>query len=235
MKTLWIDARERVEGTSCDFQIQLKRGTLNLTDRPRRFRVDQLRLAITVPTIQAGANDSLVVRLGSQDYTVVLSAGQKTGPELATELQTRLNGTAPGSWTVAYDSSMISMAVLCTNDFSIVGGTYAAQLMSRPYTRANLKSYLFSYVPVTGIDEVFLCCKQLASQDIEGPGGAHDTILACVVTAPFGSVQQFDMPADVWHSCPNASFQTLSFQLRDRSYKILSDFVPNVSFLLTIE
>ncbi len=65
MKTLWIDARERVEGTSCDFQIQLKRGTLNLTDRPRRFRVDQLRLAITIPTIQAGANDSLVVRLGS--------------------------------------------------------------------------------------------------------------------------------------------------------------------------
>ena len=80
MKTIWVDGRERVEGASCDFRIQLKRGTLTLTDRPRRFRVDQLRLAITVPTIQAGANDSFMVRLGSQDYTVVLSAGQKTGP-----------------------------------------------------------------------------------------------------------------------------------------------------------
>jgi hypothetical protein len=194
--------------------------------------VDQLRLAITVPTIQAGVNDSLVVRLGSQDYTVVMSAGQKTGPELATELQVRLNGTAPGSWTVAYDSSMISMAILCSNDFQLVSGTYAEQLMSRPYTRANSKSYLFSYVPVTGIDEVFLCCKQLASQDIEGPAGAHDTILACVITAPFGSVQQFDQPTDVWYECPSASFQQLSFQLRDQ---ILSDFVPNVSFLLTID
>ena len=235
MKTLWIDGRERVDGTSCDFRVQLRRGTLTLGDRPHRFRVDQLRLPISVPTIQAGVNDSLVVRLGSQDYTVVMYAGQKTGPELATELQTRLNGTAPGSWTIAYDSSMISMVILCTNDFTIVGGTYAEQLMSRPYTRANSKSYLFSYVPMLGIDEVFLCCKQLASQNIEGPGGAHDTILACVITAPFGSVQQFDMPPDVWHECPSASFQTLSFQLRDRQYKILSDFVPNVSFLLTID
>ena len=235
MRTIWVDARERVTGNSCDFQMQLKRGTLNLEDRPHRFRVDQCRLPIAVPTIQAGVNDTVVVRLGSQDYTIQLYAGQKTGLELATELQTRLNGTAPGAWTVAYDASTISLAILCTNDFTIVGGTYAAQLMSHPYSRANARSYLFSYVPVTGIDEVFLCCKQLASQHIEGPGGAHDTILACVVTAPYGSVQAFDMPPDVWHTCPNASFQTLSFQLRDRNYKLLSDFVPNVSFLLTID
>ena len=235
MKTLWVDARDRVEGTSCDFRVQLKRGTLNLTDRPHRFRVDQLRLPISVPTIQAGVNDSIVVRLGSQDYTIVLYAGQKTGPELATEIQTRLNGTAPGSWTVAYDSSMISMAILCTNDFTIVGGTYAAQLMSRPYTRANARSYLFSYVPVTGLDECFLCCKEFSSSHIEGPNGAHDTILGCVITAPFGSIQQFDAPTDVWHQCPNSSFSTLSFQLRDRNYNVLTSFVPNVSFLLTID
>ena len=234
MKTLWIDARERVQGTSCDFQMQLKRGTLDLTGRPHRFRVDQLRLPITVPTITP-ENNSLIVRVGSQNYEIQLYAGQKTGPELATELQSRLNGTAPGAWTCIYDSSLISMAVLCSNDFSIVGGTYAEQLMSRPYTRANTKSYLFAFVPVTGIDEVFLCCKQLASQHIEGPGGAHDTILACVVTAPFGSVQEFGMPPLTWHECPSASFQTLSFQLRDRNYRILSDYVPNVSFLLTID
>ena len=224
-----------MEGTSRDFRVQLRRGTLNLAERPHIFRVDQLRLPISVPTIQAGVNDSIVVRLGNQDYTIVLYAGQKTGPELATELQTRLNGTAPGSWTIAYDSSTISMAILCTNDFTIVGGTYAAQLMSRSYTRANSKSYLFSYVPVTGLDEVFLCCKEFASSNIEGPNGAHDAILGCVITAPFGSVQQFDMPPDVWHECPKSSFSTLSFQLRDRDYRILTNFVPNVSFLLTIE
>jgi len=194
-----------------------------------------MRLPISVPTIQSGINDSLIVRLGSQDYTIVLYAGQKTGPELATELQTRLNGTAPGSWTVAYDSSMISMAILCTNDFTIVGGTYAAQLMSRPYTRANSRSYLFSYVPVTGIDEVFLCCKEFASSNIEGPNGSHDNILTAVITAPFGSVQEFNMPPDVWHQCPTSSFSTLSFQLRDRDYRILNGLVPNVSFMLTID
>ena len=235
MRTIWVDVRDRVEGTSCDFRIQLRRGTLTLGDRPHRFRVDQLRLPISVPTIQAGVNDSIVVRLGSQDYTVVLSAGQKTGPELDTDLQTRLNATAPGSWTVAYDSSMISMAILCTNDFTIMGGTYAAQLMSRPFTRANNKSYLFSFVTVTGLDECFLCCKELASSQIDGPSGAHDTILACVVTAPFGSVQQFDMPQDTWYACPNTSFSTLSFQLRDRSYNVLTSFVPNVSFMITID
>ena len=75
MKTIFVDSRDRVQGEPCDFKIQLD-STLNLTDGPHRFRVDLLRLPVSVPTIQGGVNDSLVVQLGSQSYTVVLFQGQ---------------------------------------------------------------------------------------------------------------------------------------------------------------
>ena len=161
---------------------------------------------------------------------------------MALELQQRLSGTGPGTWTVVYDPTNISLAIVCSNDFTIVGGTFGDQLMARtsglPLTtiRPNTKTYYFPYVPVTGLDVAFLCSKNFAShKDIHGPAGAHDTVLPCVISAPYGSVQEFSMPTDVWLPCPSASFHQLHFQLRDRDYKLLSSYVPNVSFLLTID
>ena len=71
--------------------------------------------------------------------------------------------------------------------------------------------------------------------EIKGPGGSHDMLVPCNVTCQYGAVQEFNMPYDVWHSCPALVTQQLSFQLRDRNYNLLTDFVPNISFLLTID
>jgi hypothetical protein len=232
MKTIYVDSRDRVQGTSpCDFTVQLP-STWDLTGR--RMRCDLLRMPISVPTIQAGKNDTFVVRLGSQDYTVTLSQGQKTGPDLASELQSLLQAAAPGSWTVAYDVANIALRVQCSNNFTVVGGTYAAQLMSRAYT-TTANSIRFSYCPVLGEDVVFLCSKDFAGLDNVGPNHAHDILLPCTITAPFGSVQEFNMPQDTWHDCPSVSLNQLSFQLRDRDYNLMTDFVPNISFLMTID
>lgn len=67
-----------------------------------------------------------------------------------------LGSAAPGAWSVVYDSSNIAMSISCSNNFTIVGGTYAAQLMSRPYT-STANSYNFTYVSMQGIDMLYLC------------------------------------------------------------------------------
>ena len=132
MRQIYVDSRDRTSGSQCDFTVQLKQ-TLTLTELSR-MRVDLLRLPISVPTIQTGKNDTLDVLVGSTSYTVTLPQGQMDGATLASTLQTRLVAAAPGSWVVTYDVSLISMKIQCSNNFSLTGGTYAAQLMSRAYT-----------------------------------------------------------------------------------------------------
>ena len=231
MKTIYVDSKDRLPGGSpCSFTIQLP-STLDLTGK--RMRADLMRMPISVPTIQASKNDTLIVRLGSQDYTVTLTQGQFTGPELAGHIQSILIATAPGSWSCVYDASNIAMSLTCSNNFTIIGGTFGEQLLSRAYTQQP-NSYRFSYVPVTGEDVVFLCSPNFSSVNNHGPNRSSDVILPCVITAPFGSVQQFDMPYDVWHDCPGGAVQQLTFELRDRKYNLMTAFIPNISFLMSI-
>ena len=231
MRQIFCDSRDRVSGTTCDFVIQLPE-TLSLGSN-HRGRIDNLRIPLVIPTIQTGTNDTFVVLLGSTSYTVTLPQANYDGPGIAAALQGRLTATAPGGWSVVYDTSNIAMSISCTNPFTITGGTYAAQLMSRPYTQTS-NAYAFSFVTVLGIDMMYLSSQNFSSLDIVGPGGAHDTLCAAIVSSPFGSVLDISMPADVYFNIPAMTTQQLSFQLRNRSYQVLS-IVPNISFTLTID
>ena len=64
MRQLFIDSRDRVSGTSCNFTIQLLQ-TLVL-DGSHRGRIDNLRIPLVIPTIQSGVNDTLTVSLGTR-------------------------------------------------------------------------------------------------------------------------------------------------------------------------
>ena len=227
MRVIFVDSRDRVSGSPCDFTIELGR-TLTTSDRPHRMRVDLLRLPIAQPTITS-QNNTFTVRIGSTSYTVTLPSKQYDSITLPSALQSLLASAAPGSWTVTYDVTTISMTVSCSNAFTVVGGTFAAQLMSRPYTTSST-SIRFSYVPLNGMDTVFLCSPQFASIDVHGVNGSHDLLLPCNITAPFGAVQEFSMSVPDWIDCPSLSTNTLSFQLRDRSHNLLSDYIPNVFF-----
>ena len=232
MRQIFVDSRDRVSGTTTDFVIQLPQ-TLNLEGGRHRGRVDNLRIPVVVPTIQEGVNDTLQVLIGATTYTVTLPQANYDGPGLAAALASRLLSTAPGSWTVTYDTANIAMSISCTNPFTIVGGTYTAQLLSRPYTQTST-SYACTYVSVQGIDVMYLCAQQFATMGTFGPQGSHDTLMNAVVTTPFGSVVNVDMPAYTWFDIPALTTQQLSFQLRNRSYQLLS-IVPNISFVLTID
>jgi len=232
MKIVYVDSRDRVSGTTTDFAIQLPE-TLTIDGGNHRGRVDNLRVPLVIPTIRAGFNDTLRVLLGATNYTVAILQANYDGPGLASVLVGLLGDAAPGAWTVTYDTSNIAMTISCSNPFTISGGTYAAQLMSRSYTQSS-NSYTFSYVSMQGIDQVYLCSANFSNLDIVGPGGSHDTLMSAVVTTRLGSVMDASTPADVYFDVPAMTTQQLSFQLRDRSYNLLS-IVPNISFMLTID
>ena len=232
MRQLFVDSRDRESGTTTDFTIQLPE-TLTIEGSSHKGRIDNLRIPVAVPTIQTGQNDTVLVKLGAQTYTVTIPQANYDGPALAAALQGRLQAAAPGSWTVAYDIYNIAMSVSCSNPFTIVGGTYAAQIMARPYTNTS-NQYKFTYVTVAGIDVMYLSSDNFSTLDTIGPGGAHDTLMCAVVTTPYGSVLDASMPWDTWFNVPQMTTQQLSFTLRDRSYNVLT-VVPNISFVLTID
>jgi hypothetical protein len=128
MRQLFIDSRDRISGTTTDFAIQLPE-TLVIEGGNHKARIDNLRIPLTVPTIQTRVNDTIIVKIGTANYTATIAQANYDGPGLASAVKASLAAAAPGTWTVAYDISNIAMSITCSQAFSIVGGTYEAQLM----------------------------------------------------------------------------------------------------------
>lgn len=233
MKQIFVDSRDRTptSNSTTDFTISFPT-TLTLTAN-QRLRFDNLRIPHVILTIRTGENDTMTLQTGVGTYTITLPQGQYDGPGLASTLQSILASTCPGNWRVDYDTANISMVISCTNDFTIRGGTYAAQLMAHPYTRTGAQ-YRFTFVSMSGIDIMYLCCSQLVNLDTFGPKGSSDTVMCAVVTCGFGSVLDVSMPYDCWIDAPAMTTQNMSFTLRDRNYKVLT-IVPTISFVITID
>jgi hypothetical protein len=230
MRQLFIDSRDRVSGgTSSNFTIQLNQ-TLVLQNN--KGRITNLRIPMSIPTVQSGINDTIVIQMGASSYTITLPQQNYDSTTLPARIQSLLVAAIPGSWTVTYDTNNISMSISCSNNFTITGGTYAAQLLSRPYTQTS-NSYKFSYVPLNGADVIYLCGNLTNSNKSFGSQGSHDTLLAVNVTCGYGSVLDASMDQGIWFDIPDGTYQNLSFQLRDRSYNILN-IVPNISFTVAI-
>ena len=225
-----MDSRDRIAGASCDFRIQLPE-TLVLPPG-HRARIDNLRVPQGFPTIQAGVNDTIIVQHSQAPYTATVAKGNYTGPGLAAAIQTALS--PHGTWSCTYDVANIAMTLTClSSNFHIVGGTLAAKLLSHPYTQSG-NSYVFSYVSVLGLDILYLSSSKFATLDTVGPQGSHDVLMCGVVDQDFVSVMTFSMPQSVFFDIPAITTGDLDFQLRDRSYNILS-IVPNISFTLVLD
>ena len=232
MRQLFIDSRDRVSGTSADFSIQLPE-TLRL-EGGHRGRIDHLRVPQVIPTIRTGVNDVITVLIGVGTYVVSLPQGNYDGTTLATTLQYLLTATTGvGVWIVSYDNGNVAMTISNTVPFTIVGGTFAAQLKSQPFTQ-TARSYSFSYVSILGVDVIYLASPQFTNLDTIGPAGAHDTLMSANVTTAFGSVLDASMPYDTWFDIAPLTVQQLSFSLRDRKYNLLN-IIPDFSFVLTID
>ena len=232
MRQIFVGSRDRVSGTSTDFVIQLPQ-TLTVETKAKG-RIDNLRVPLTIPTIQTGVSDTLSVNVGGLNYTASIAQSNYRGPGMVAAVQLALTHATPGVWSVSYDASNIAMTMTCSINYEITGGTFGDQLFSHGTYSRVANSYTFNYVPVQGLDMLYLSSSSFSTLDTVGPAGAHDTLMCAVVTTEFGSVIDASMPTGVNFEVPMMTTQQLDFQLRDRHYNVLS-IVPNISFVLLID
>ena len=247
MRQLFIDARDRVQGTSTDFVIQL-RETLSTTAGVNFFRIDELRVPLVIPLIQKGVNDIFWYSLSGVVRSVTLTSGNYSGTDLAALIQTALDNHDPEpTWTVTYNNHLASLAIYCSDqtflaltDAAVAAAghkvpTFATALFQNAYSYSTGggRTITWSYCSMVAVDMMYLSCAKLASQDTFGPSGSTDTICQAVTQGDFASVLNASMSPEVWLSMPTLTTSTLDFQLRDRGYNILQN-LPNISFVLTI-
>lgn len=237
MRQIFIDARDKTSGTNASFTVTLPQ-TLALSSG-HQGRIDDLRLPVTTPTIYA-QNSGFSLRVGS-DPEIVDSFEEKyygqynNGPDLANMIKLELARVKAGQWNVTYNVSNMSMSISYHSPFVFTGGSFMQRLLDRPYTRdPGGTAYTFLYVPLQGLDMVYLCSSNFITLDNVGPKGASDCICAIPITVGFGSVQAYSMSNSVYFEIPAATTQSLSFQLRDRDNNLVHA-LQNVAFTLTID
>jgi len=244
MRCLYVDSRDRVTGTTSNFQIQLREALV--ASQANMFRVDALRIPLVIPLVRTGYNDDIVFALtGAPKNTCILVGGNYSGTDLAAHIQSRLTSQFPSkTWTATYSNSTAALTITCSdtnfkilNDaecaaLSVVTPTFASFLFQNTFTQVA-GTTKFSYCPVIAIDTFYLTSQKLACQDTFGPGGATDTIMMAPVTSDFASVLSVDMPVNTWLPMPAITTSLLDFQIRDRYYNVISE-IPNISFVLTL-
>jgi len=202
-------------------------------------RIDDFRLPVAIPTICGdgpGRNNTISVFAHGSVHTHAIRNGNITdGDVLANRLFDALKNVS-GAWTVSYDKEQMQLDIrTASTPFDLTpDGTYSKWLLERPYYRQNERHYGFLFVPLQGLDMCYLCCPQFSNLDNVGPKGASDVLCGIPITVGFGSVQHYSMSNSVYFDIPASTFQTLSFQLRDRNFNLVNT-VANFSFTLTID
>jgi hypothetical protein len=190
------------------------------------------------PTIST-SNNTLRVNVGGTWKTGTMTTGNYNGTQLAAQIQSVLVGMSfPGLFTASYDTTNLSLTISNSSYGFTIDGTvgYGIALLARPYTgtMGTSTTLFWPFCPAYGADVIYLTSNMFASIDTVGPGGAHDTLFAINVVEPFGAVIDRSMPAELWLPLPSLCTKTLTFELRDRYYNLLS-LTPNVSFVMTID
>jgi len=237
MRQIFVDSRDRSSGTSSDFTLTLPQ-TIALNGK-RQGRIDDFRLPVAIPTINSqgpGANNSISINAHGSVHVRGIQAGNiSDGDVLANRIFEAIK-TISGAWTVAYDKENMQLRIeTAGTPFNLTPDSpYSKWLLERPYFRNNDQHYQFLYVPLQGLDMCYLCCPQFSNLDNVGPKGASDVLCGIPITVGFGSVQHYSMSNSVYFDIPASTFQTLSFQLRDRNFNLVNT-VANFSFTLTID
>jgi len=208
-RQLFIDSRDRVTGTTTNFTIQLNQ-TL-VTTAATQYRVDNMRVPMVIPRIQAGVNDTLWFTLGDDPTPtfVVLTEGTYSGTDMAAMINQVLHdkhpeGPNPEStdvqsvWKVSYNNHTASLTIgnLVDSKFHIFNDADAKTW--RPATLPTFASDLFQNTVTTakttqpgvlggGIAWTFSYCSMVA----------NDLIYLSSVIPPESRVRSEPVPANI--------------------------------------
>jgi hypothetical protein len=253
MRQWFVDSRDRISGSTSDFQIQLREQLVST--KAMSFRIDDVRLPLVVPLIQQNYNDKLYFTLsatGTTVQSVTLTPGNWSGTDLASMIQTQLAASfaqATYGWVVTYNNHTAALSIQCNDTafhvetdaelqtLKIATPSFASALFQNSYaytTPSAGKTLLtWSYCSVQRFDMLYLCSTRLGDQDTFGPGGATDTLMCLVPNTDFASVLFQSMTADVWLNLPALTTNQIDFTLRDRFYNVVTG-LPNISFVVTV-
>ena len=249
MRELFVDSRDRVPGgTSTNFTIQLRE---QLVVGPENsFRIDYLRVPLVIPRVQLGINDKVYFTVAGTRFTATLAAGNYSGVDLATDLQTALRVALPSvTFTATYNNATASLSVFCSNSTFLVLTdadcttarltlpTFASELFQNAYSYAPTGAGVtltWSYCSMQAVDVMYLTSTRLSNQDTFGPNGSTDALMCAIPDTDFETVLLQSMSPEVFIDCPTISTNQIDFQLRDRNYNILQN-LPNISFVLTLK
>ena len=168
MRQIFVDSRDRSSGTSTDFTMALPQ-TLSLNSG-HTGRIDDLRLPNAIPTISVANNGIEIWTAGQYWFRTMVNGQCFDGGQLASKIWEAIKNVHASQWTVVYKADEMTLEITFEHDFVFTeGGTFSKQLLSRPYTRNNLKHYLFLYTPLQGLDMCYLCCPHFSHMDKWGP------------------------------------------------------------------
>ena len=122
----------------------------------------------------------------------------------------------------------------CSTLFKDANGPVPTTSTAEPGQIGGGVSWNFPFVSMVAVDLVYIASSKLSTNDTFGPQGSCDTLAAMVTNNDFASVLTQSMPIGVWLPCPAVSRQQLDFQVRDRSYNLLTS-LPNWSMTVTIK
>ena len=147
--------------------------------------------------------------------------------------------TADATFTLLTDDQIVAKGQsparsFCSTLFKDANGTVPKSSTAAPGQIGGGISWDFPFVSMVAVDLVYIASGKLSCNDTFGPQGSCDTLAALVANNDFASVLSHSMPVGVWLPCPAISTQQLDFQVRDRSYNLLTS-LPNWSMTVTIK
>ena len=146
---------------------------------------------------------------------------------------------ADATFTLLTDAQLVAKGVspaqsFCSTLFKDANGTVPTSSTATPGQIGGGIQWNFPFVSMVPCDLVYIASSKLSCNDTFGPQGSCDTLAALVTNTDFASVLSQSMPTGVWLPCPSMSTQQLDFQVRDRSYNLLTS-LPNWSMVVTIQ
>ena len=146
---------------------------------------------------------------------------------------------ADATFTLLTDAQLVAKGVspaqsFCSTLFKDANGTVPTSSTAAPGQIGGGIQWNFPFVSMVPCDLVYIASSKLSCNDTFGPQGSCDTLAALVTNTDFASVLSQSMPTGVWLPCPSMSTQQLDFQVRDRSYNLLTS-LPNWSMVVTIQ
>ena len=266
-RKLYVDTRFKTTDSisNTDFKYQLRVPASMPANAT--FCIDEINIPYAWNTVEAGINDKLYfswqMTLGSNAvYTIItLPPKRYDGADLAAQIQTQLNASGNGTWTISYDFVSNTITFTATNgnrfriltdeDLVVYASNFPTLNRSNPQsineiiqisrlTGFNYNSptnpFKSGFLNLLNYQDIYITSGNMGSFDSQGARGESSVIRKICVNAAWGFsiIDKLSWDSDQM-SCSKLALSTLDFQLRDVNGRIIDLHGGHMSFTLLFQ